>query len=169
MDGHDDDAARWAPPERRAAAGADRDGRAEPPPPSAAAPWTRGAREPRERADATGAPGTGPVPLPELPWDPPPEARLPQAREPRMWPIAVGVAALAVLACIPHWVAPTVAIMVALVGIPVAWGFRRISHGRRRVQYIVVVLTLLLTVALSVVAPLVWLRLGVLQPLQLPS
>ncbi|WP_026373173.1 hypothetical protein [Agrococcus lahaulensis] len=168
MDGHDDDAARWAPPERRAAAGGD-GGRAEPAAPSAAAPWTRGVRQPREPVDASAPLEAGPVPVPELPWEPPPEAERAAAREPRMWPIAVGVAALAVLACIPHWVAPTVAIMVALVGIPVAWGFRRISHGRRRVQYIVVVLTLLLTVALSVVAPLLWLRLGVLQPLQLPS
>lgn len=167
MDGHDDDAARWAPPERRAAAGDG--GAAEPAAPSAAAPWTRGVHRPPEPADATGAPGAGRVPPPELPWQPPPDAERPAAREPRMWPIAVGVAALAVLACIPHWVAPTVAVMVALVGIPIAWGFRRISHGRRRVQYVVVVLTLLLTVALSVVAPLVWLRLGVLQPLQLPS
>ncbi|WP_425843821.1 hypothetical protein [Agrococcus sp. TSP3-2-1] len=169
MEGHDDDAARWAPPERRAAAGAGGDGRAEPDAPSAAAPWTRGIRPPREPADASAPPSAGPVPVPELPWEPPPELERRARREPRMWPIAVGVAALAVLACIPHWVAPTVAIMVALVGIPVAWGFRRISHGRRRVQYVVVVLTLLLTVALSVAAPLLWLRLGVLQPLQLPS
>jgi hypothetical protein len=86
-----------------------------------------------------------------------------------MWPIAAGITALAVLACIPHWVAPTVALMVSLVGIPIAWGFRRISHGRRRVQYVVVVLTLLLTAALAVVAPLLWLQLGVLAPLTVPD
>ncbi|MCR8671672.1 hypothetical protein NWP09_11030, partial [Agrococcus sp. HG114] len=136
--------------------------------PSAAAPWTRGARGRWEPADASAEP-TRVVPVPELPWEAPPEPEPVVERVPRMWPIAVGIAALAVLACIPHWVAPTVALMVSLVGVPIAWGFRRISHGRRRVQYIVVVLTLLLTAALAVIAPLLWLELGVLQPLTVPE
>ena len=59
--------------------------------------------------------------------------------------------------------------VVSLVGIPIAWGFRRISHGRRRVQYVVVVLTLLLTATLSIVATMLWLQLGVLQPLTVPT
>ncbi len=86
-----------------------------------------------------------------------------------MLPIAVGLALLAALAWVPHWVAPTIAIMVALVGLPIAWGFRRISHGRRRVQYVVVVLALALIAALSVIAPMTWLELGVLEPLALPD
>lgn len=86
-----------------------------------------------------------------------------------MWPVAVGIAGLAVLACVPHWLAPTIALMVSLVGLPIAWGLRRISGGRRRVQYVVVALTLLLTAALAVVAPLLWLQLGVLQPLTVPD
>ena len=40
---------------------------------------------------------------------------------------------------------------------------------RRRVQYVVVVLTLLLIAALAVLAPLTWLQLGVLQPLTVPD
>ena len=86
-----------------------------------------------------------------------------------MWPVAAGIAGLAVLACVPHWVAPTIALMVSLVGLPIAWGFRRISSGRRRVQYVVVALTLLLTAVLAVIAPLAWLELGVLQPLTVPD
>lgn len=86
-----------------------------------------------------------------------------------MLPIAVGISLLAALASVPHWVAPTIALMVALVGLPIAWGFRRISQGRRRVQYIVVVLTLVLVAALAVIAPLAWLQLGVLQPLTVPD
>jgi hypothetical protein len=138
------------------------------PAPSAAAPWTRGARSTREPEDASDA-LIGSVAVPQLPWEEPPAVEAEVPREPRMWPVAAGIGALAVLGCIPHWVAPTVALMVSLVGIPIAWGFRRISHGRRRVQYIVVVLTLLLTAALAVIAPLVWLQLGVLQPLRVPE
>src|SRR5690606_30311594 len=90
-------------------------------------------------------------------------------REPSMLPIAIGIGLLAVLAWFPHWVAPTITLMVALVGAPIAWGFRRISHGRRRIQYIVVMLTLLLVAALPVIAPMIWLQLGVLQPLTVPD
>ncbi|MGY3127834.1 hypothetical protein ACVWW9_001333 [Agrococcus sp. UYP33] len=165
MDRHDDDARRWARPaadDARAPSG--RDGASpEQAPHSAASHWTRGTRPTREPVDAPG------VPVPALPWEQPPAAADEGAREPRMWPIAAGVAGLAVLACTPHWVAPTIALMVSLVGIPIAWGFRRISHGRRRVQYVVVVLTLLLTATLSIVAPMLWLQLGVLQPLTVPT
>lgn len=119
---------------------------------------------PTRGADA--APG---VPIPAPPVEEQPPAAVESIREPRMWPVAAGVAGLAVLACVPHWVAPTIAIMVSLVGIPIAWGFRRISHGRRKVQYVVVVLTLVLTATLAIVAPALWLQLGVLQPLTVPD
>lgn len=169
MSERDEDARRWAPP-GHSAAGSERGGEGGEPElaaPSAAAPWTRGARSARKPEDASVA---GPsVPVPALPWDAPPEQPASGGREPRMWPIAAGVAGLAVLACIPHWVAPTIALMVSLVGLPIAWGFRRISSGRRRAQYVVVALTLLLTAALAVIAPLVWLELGVLQPLTVPD
>lgn len=134
---------------------------------SAAAPWTRGLRPPARPGTASADPTE--VRPPEVPWVAPPEPETAVEREKSMLPIALGVAALAVLACVPHWVAPTIALMVAVVGVPIAWGFRRISHGRRRVQYIVVVLTLLLVVALSIAAPLTWLQLGVLQPLTVPD
>ena len=159
-----DDARRWARPGARDERADDAPGGAsELSLPSAASPWTRGLRPTRRPDDASG------VPVPALPVEEQPPTRDGTAREPRMWPIAAGVAGLAVLACIPHWVAPTIALMVSLVGIPIAWGFRRISHGRRRVQYIVVVLTLLLTATLSIVAPAIWLQLGVLQPLTVPT
>ncbi|RWR24761.1 hypothetical protein D8Y24_04785 [Agrococcus lahaulensis] len=166
MAGHDEDARRWAPPGHPAARGAGGGGAPEQPGTSAAAPWTRGARPTRRPDDAS---ATSSVPVPAPPWDAPPEQGASGEREPRMWPIAAGIAGLAVLASIPHWVAPTIALMVSLVGIPIAWGFRRISHGRRRVQYVVVVLTLLLTAALAVIAPLLWLELGVLAPLTVPD
>ena len=157
----DDDARRWARPTDRPVA--EGRGIADEPSHSPASAWTRGTRPTREPVDASG------VPVPALPWEQPPAAADEGVRERRMWPIAAGVAGLAVLACTPHWVAPTIALMVSLVGIPIAWGFRRISHGRRRVQYIVVVLTLLLTATLSIVAPMLWLQLGVLQPLTVPT
>ena len=160
---HDDDARRWARPPARASSDAPTP--SPPPGPAAhfpASAWTRGLQPTRRPDDASG------VPVPALPVDEQPLTGPQAARESRMWPIAAGVAGLALLACVPHWVAPTIAIMVSLVGIPIAWGFRRISHGRRRVQYIVVVMTLLLTATLSVVAPMLWLQLGVLQPLTVP-
>lgn len=168
MERHDDDdARRWARPgagERGADAGDPSDaGTPEQVPHSAASPWTRGLQPTRRVDDASGVP----VPAPIV--DEQPSAGGEPQREPRMWPVAAGIAGLALLACLPHWVAPTVALMVSLVGIPIAWGFRRISHGRRRVQYIVVVLTLLLTAALAVIAPTLWLQLGVLQPLTVPT
>lgn len=164
MERHDDEARRWARPGSSAhRPGSPTDPAAEPPLPSAASPWTRGLRPTREPVHESGVPV--PLPLRDGPVDAPAGA----PREPRMWPVAAGIAGLAVLACIPHWVAPTIALMVSLVGIPIAWGFRRISHGRRRVQYIVVVLTLLLTATLAIVAPALWLQLGVLQPLTVPG
>ncbi|WP_206448176.1 hypothetical protein [Agrococcus sp. KRD186] len=168
MDGRDEEARRWAPPGHPAA----RERRGEPQPeqqpPSAAAPWTRGLRPTRGPQDASVTPPSE-IEAPEPPWVAPPEPEGDGKREKSMLPLAIGIALLAVLACVPHWVAPTIALMVALVGVPIAWGFRRISHGRRRVQYIVVVLTLLLIAALSVIAPLTWLELGVLQPLTVPD
>ncbi|SFS12034.1 hypothetical protein SAMN04487783_1662 [Agrococcus baldri] len=168
MDGHDEEARRWAPPGHPAA----RDGGGEPQPEqqptSAAAPWTRGLGPARRPRDASVTPPSE-IEAPELPWVAPLESAADGQREKSMLPLAIGVALLALLACVPHWVAPTIALMVALVGVPIAWGFRRISQGRRRVQYIVVVLSLLLIAALSVIAPLTWLELGVLQPLTVPD
>ncbi|WP_405218506.1 hypothetical protein [Agrococcus sp. Ld7] len=172
MDGHDEEARRWAPPERRAAPdepGPTRDATAGGgTPPSAAAPWTRALPPARNPRDAPAGPASE-LRAPDVPWDAPPEPEAADQREPSMLPIAIGIALLAALACVPHWVAPTIALMIALVGLPIAWGFRRISHGRRRVQYIVVVLTLVLVAALAVVAPLTWLQLGVLEPLTVPD
>ncbi|MGC5077426.1 hypothetical protein [Agrococcus sp. DT81.2] len=160
----DDDARRWARPGAPGARGDDGEhGAPERALPSPASSWTRGLRPTARPDDASG------VPVPAPPFDDARDTGDETAREPRMWPVAAGIAGLAVLACVPHWVAPTIAIMVSLVGIPIAWGFRRISHGRRRVQYIVVVLTLLLTATLSIVAPAIWLQLGVLQPLTVPT
>ncbi|WP_413317028.1 hypothetical protein AA0Z99_10260 [Agrococcus sp. 1P02AA] len=174
MGERDEDARRWAPPGHPAArdeAGHERgrrDAARDEPGASPAAPWTRGAVRPSGSAGASAVPPSELAP-PAVPWIAPPEEAGTARREPSMLPIALGLALLAALACVPHWVAPTIAIMVALVGLPIAWGFRRISHGRRRVQYVVVVLTLALIAALSVVAPLTWLELGVLQPLTLPD
>lgn len=175
---HDDDARRWAPPDRAAAPG-DGSGRdagqpgsaradAEQPHASAASPWTREVRRPAEGVRASATPASELRP-PEVPWVQPPESAAPEERQQSMLPIALGLAALAGLAWVPHWVAPTISIMVALVGMPIAWGFRRISHGRRRVQFIVVTLTLVLIAAMSVIAPMTWLELGVLEPLTLPT
>ncbi|MCH1884057.1 hypothetical protein [Agrococcus sp. ARC_14] len=168
MERHDEDARRWAPPGHPAAP-ADR-GESEPQQeePSAAAPWTRGRTPTRKPQDASATPASEIRP-PDVPWDAPPEPDSAEQREKSMLPIAIGIALLAVLACVPHWVAPTIALMVAIVGLPIAWGFRRISQGRRKVQYIVVVLTLVLIAALAVIAPLTWLELGVLQPLTVPD
>ncbi len=163
MERHEEDARRWARPGADPGALGDDGERPAPAPHSPASTWTRGLRPTRRVDDASG------VPVPALPFEEQPAPGSTTARQPRMWPIAAGIAGLAVLACLPHWVAPTIALMVSLVGIPIAWGFRRISHGRRRVQYIVVVLTLLLTATLAVVAPVLWLQLGVLQPLTVPT
>lgn len=168
MRARDEDARRWAPPGHPAAR--DRDGEAQPEqqPHSAASPWTRGLRPTRKPHDASVTPPSEIAP-PDPPWEAPAPEDGPQRGEKSMLPVAIGVGLLALLACVPHWVAPTIALMVSLVGLPIAWGFRRISHGRRRVQYIVVVLALLLIAALSVIAPMTWLELGVLQPLTVPD
>ncbi|WP_072314974.1 hypothetical protein [Agrococcus sp. Marseille-P2731] len=180
MGERDEDARRWAPPGHPAARGEAEARRAradEPsasgaeeqqPSASAAAPWTRDVLRPRASTEASAVPASELTP-PTVPWIAPPEEAAAARREPSMLPIAVGLALLAALAWVPHWVAPTIAIMVALVGLPIAWGFRRISHGRRRVQYVVVVLALALIAALSVIAPMTWLELGVLEPLALPD
>ncbi|HET8867358.1 MAG TPA: hypothetical protein VFM87_03430, partial [Agrococcus sp.] len=127
-----------------------------------------GLRPTRKPHDASVTPPSEIAP-PDPPWEAPDRDNRPQPGEKSMLPVAIGVGLLALLACVPHWVAPTISLMVSLVGLPIAWGFRRISHGRRRVQYIVVVLTLLLIAALSVIAPMTWLELGVLQPLTVPD
>lgn len=153
----DEDARRWARP---------RAGRVEREPERAsdAAAWVR---PPARRERSADFAGDG-VPLPErVSAIADPRARVVDTRS--AVPVAIGAGLLAVLACIPHWVAPTISLIAALVGLPIAWAWMRISRGRRRVQYVVVVLTLLLTAVLAVAAPLLWLQAGVLEPIRLPS
>ena len=81
----------------------------------------------------------------------------------------VGAGLLALLACVPHWVAISVAVIVAAVGIPIAWGFRRIFEGVRQRLFIAITGTLMLVLALAVASSFVWLRLGVLEIPGLPE
>ena len=86
----------------------------------------------------------------------------------RPWAAVAGSVALAALACIPHWVAIFVAVAVACVGVPIAWGFRRITSGREQRMYIAITTTLLLTLALAAAAIVIWMNLGVLTIPNLP-
>ena len=86
----------------------------------------------------------------------------------RPWAAVAGSLALAVLACIPHWVAIFVAVAVACVGVPIAWGFRRITSGREQRMYIAITMTLLLTLALAAASIVIWMNLGVLTIPTLP-
>lgn len=109
-----------------------------------------------------GAPRPPAVPIPERPHTPAAEPEPPQPpREPSPLIPAIGAAALAVAACIPHLVAPVLALIVGVVGLPIAWGMRRITTGRRQRMFIATALTLLLTIVLSIVMPLAWIRLGI--------
>lgn len=75
---------------------------------------------------------------------------------------AIGSGLLALLACVPHWVAISIAFMVACVGLPIAWGFRRISEGPRQRLFIAITATLLLVIVLSVASSIIWLQVGLL-------
>ena len=85
------------------------------------------------------------------------------------WPAIAGAVVLAVLACIPHLVAPSVALLVALVAAPLSWSMHRISAGRRRRAYVALAGTFVLVAALAVAAPIVWVELGVLEWPVLPT
>ena len=81
----------------------------------------------------------------------------------------VGTVLLAVLACIPHLVAPSIALIVALIAAPLSWSMHRISAGRRRRAYVALAGTLALVAVLAIAAPLVWIELGVVSWPTLPS
>ena len=82
---------------------------------------------------------------------------------------AVGSGLLALLACVPHWVAISAAFIIACVGLPIAWGFRRITEGARQRLFIAITATLLLVLALSVASSIFWLRVGLLTIPGLPD
>lgn len=109
-----------------------------------------------------------PVPPPERVE---PDAELPQEPPPERPPYlaAVGAGLLALLACVPHWVAIITAVIVAAVGIPIAWGFRRISEGPRQRLFIAITGTLVLVFVLAVAASMVWMQVGVLTAPGLPE
>jgi len=85
------------------------------------------------------------------------------------WPAITGAVVVAILACIPHLVAPSVALLVALVAAPLSWSMHRISAGRRRRAYVALAGTFVLVAALAVAAPIVWVELGVLEWPVLPT
>ena len=111
-----------------------------------------------------------PVPLPErmVPEveSEPAESASASARRP--YAAVAGSIALAALACIPHWVAIFIAVAVACVGVPISWGFRRITGGREQRMYIAITATLLLTLALAAASVIIWMNLGVLTIPTLP-
>ncbi|QCR20191.1 hypothetical protein [Agrococcus sp. SGAir0287] len=84
------------------------------------------------------------------------------------WAAIAGAVVLAVLAFIPHLVAPTIALLVSLVAAPLSWSMHRISAGRRRRAYVALAGTLVLVAVLAVAAPIVWVELGVLSWPTLP-
>lgn len=85
------------------------------------------------------------------------------------WPAIVGAVVLAVLACIPHLVAPSVALLAALVSAPLSWSMQRITSGRRRRAYLALAGTFALIAALAVAAPVIWVELGVMRWPTLPT
>ena len=102
------------------------------------------------------------VPLPEraVPQEAEPEEQGPPETPPYL--AAVGSGLLALLACVPHWVAISIAFIVACVGLPIAWGFRRITTGARQRLFIAITATLLLVMVLAVASSIIWLQLGFL-------
>lgn len=82
---------------------------------------------------------------------------------------AIGSGLLALLACIPHWVPISIAFIVACVGLPIAWGFRRISEGARQRLFIAITATLFLVIGLSIASSIVWLQFGLLTIPGLPG
>ena len=115
------------------------------------------------------APASVPLPDPVLPEEEARDQQAPEGLEKRPYSAVVGSVLLAVLACIPHWVAIFVAVAVACVGIPIAWGFRRITTGRQQRMYIAVTATLLITLGLAVASVIVWMNVGVLTIPGLPE
>ena len=111
-----------------------------------------------------------PVPLPErvVPEDKREASAAEADSTRRPYAAVAGSIALAALACIPHWVAIFVAVAVACVGVPIAWGFRRITSGREQRMYIAITATLLLTLALAAASVIIWMNLGVLRLPELP-
>lgn len=85
------------------------------------------------------------------------------------WAAIAGTIALVVLACIPHLVAPSIALLVALIAAPLSWSLHRISTGRRRSAYIALAGTNVLVAMLAVAATLVWVELGVVRWPTLPT
>ncbi|SDH40978.1 hypothetical protein [Agrococcus jejuensis] len=85
------------------------------------------------------------------------------------WPAIVGAVVLAVLACIPHLVAPSVALLVALIAAPLSWSMQRITSGRRRRAYLTLAGTFVLVAALAIAAPIIWVQLGVIEWPTLPT
>ncbi|MFC7432132.1 MULTISPECIES: hypothetical protein [unclassified Agrococcus] len=85
------------------------------------------------------------------------------------WAAVAGTIALVVLACIPHLVAPSIALLVALIAAPLSWSLHRISTGRRRRAYIALAGTNVLVACLAVAATLVWVELGVVRWPTLPT
>ncbi len=84
------------------------------------------------------------------------------------WAAIAGTIALVVLACVPHLVAPSIALLVALIAAPLSWSLHRISTGRRRRAYIALAGTNVLVAMLAVAATLVWVELGVVRWPTLP-
>lgn len=85
------------------------------------------------------------------------------------WAAIAGTIALVVLACVPHLVAPSIALLVALIAAPLSWSLHRISSGRRRRAYIALAGTNVLVAMLAVAATLVWVELGVVRWPTLPT
>lgn len=109
------------------------------------------------------------VPLPERVM--PPEKEQEEFRPPETPPYlaAVGSGLLALLACVPHWVAISAAFIIACVGLPIAWGFRRITEGARQRLFIAITATLLLVLGLSIASSIVWMQVGLLTIPGLPG
>ncbi len=70
--------------------------------------------------------------------------------------------ALAVLACLPHWLGPLLAAMTSMVGLPIAWGMRRVTTGASNRLSITMTVAFAATLALAVVAPILWFQAGTL-------
>lgn len=118
-----------------------------------------------DRVRSGGTPPPPRVPVPDA-WRPPPVPEpTPDPGEPGpagMWVAAIGAVVLAAVACIPHLVAPALAIIVSIVGLPIAWSMRRIATGRRYRLLIATALVLGLTIVLALVMPIIWIDLGVM-------
>lgn len=127
-------------------------------------------RERIERIREGGFRTPPPVPLPERVFEQPDDAAGTDADDgKRPYSAVVGSIVLALLACVPHWVAIFIAVAVACVGVPIAWGFRRITTGRRQRMYIAITATLLLTLGLAAASVIIWMSVGLLTIPGLPT